>query len=209
MNEALEILAGAVECGAEYDCPVVGGDTNSWDHPTVISITVAGRCPPDIQPVRRDGARVGDRLAVTGPLGGSILGRHLTFRPRITEGLRLARELHVHALIDISDGLALDLSRICEASGCGAVLEPGLLDAAIHADARLLASRDGRSPREHALEDGEDFELLAAIPGGVPDEQLHALGLLPLGRFAGETGIWLDAPEGRQPVTVRGWEHFK
>src|SRR5262249_53262246 len=67
----------------QYHCPLAGGDTNSWDQPLVIDVSVLAQPYPRIQPVRRSGARIGDSLYVSGPLGGSLIGRHLTFEPRI------------------------------------------------------------------------------------------------------------------------------
>jgi thiamine-monophosphate kinase len=94
---------------------VVGGDTNSWEGPLVVSVTVLGE-PGPRGPVRRCGARVGDWLLVTGPLGGSIRGKHLDFTPRVREALRLAESADLHAMIDVSDGLAADVGRLCEES---------------------------------------------------------------------------------------------
>lgn len=210
MKDAVQILRGAQKCAAAYGCAIVGGDTNSWDAPTVISISLAGHVPPDQTPVRRDGARSGDRIWVTGRIGGSILGRHLTFEPRIATALEINRRLGPHAMIDISDGLALDLARILEASGCGAVLDADRLDAAIHPDAERLAADDGQPARDHALHDGEDFELIAVLPQEAPASECEALGLLPIGRITAEDGLFLDTADGNlHPIPIRGWEHFR
>jgi thiamine-monophosphate kinase len=210
MDDALALLRGMHECGLQYGCPIVGGDTNSWDAPTVISITVAARVPAGLAAVRRDGARPGDLICLTGPVGGSLLGRHMTFEPRIEVALEISRRLHPHAMIDISDGLALDLGRVLEASACGAVLDERQLDAAVHPDAARLAGRDGRSPRDHALHDGEDFELIVVLPAYAASEECERLHLLPLGRIVAEPGLMLAASDGgRVPIPVRGWEHFR
>jgi len=210
MEDAWELLRAAHEFGLAYGCPLVGGDTNSWSSPTVISISVAARCEPGREPVRRDGARPGDRIWLTGPVGGSILGRHMDFEPRLRIAQQIALHLHPHAMIDISDGLALDLWRLLDASGCGAVLEQEALDAAIHEDARRLSVQDGGSPREHALYDGEDFELIAIVPSDAPEETCRELGLLPLGRTVDQNGLLLEQADGRLvPITIRGWEHFR
>lgn len=209
MNDALALHAGAHETGLRYGCPVVGGDTNSWSHPTAVSITVAARAPADRLPIRRDGARPGDRVWLTGPVGGSILGRHMTFEPRVELGLELNRTLRPTAMIDISDGLALDLSRVLDASGCGAVVDAAALDAVIHADARRLAGQDGRPAREHALYDGEDFELIVVLPAKAKTPDCHALGLLPLGVIVAAPGLVLEEGGRRTPLAVRGWEHFR
>jgi thiamine-monophosphate kinase len=210
MDDALDLVRGAHELGVRFACPLVGGDTNSWDAPTVISISIAARCDSGQAPVRRDGARPGDRIWLTGQVGGSLLGRHMTFEPRIATGLQISLQLAPHAMIDISDGLALDLGRILEASGCGAVLEEAALEAAIHPDARRLAEQDQRSPRDHALHDGEDFELIAVLPASAPAQECERLQLLPLGRIIAESGLWLATVFGqRESIPMRGWEHFR
>lgn len=210
MDDAVALVRGAAELGRRYNCPVVGGDTNSWDAPTVISFTVAARVLPDVPSVRRIGARAGDRLYVSGRLGGSILGRHLTFEPRVALALDLARRLQPHAMIDISDGLALDLDRVLQASRCGAVLDETLLQAVIHPDAEQLAAQSGQPALEHALHDGEDFELLIALPADVDTATCATLGLLPIGTCTGARGMYLRNAAGEQrPLDPRGWEHFR
>src|SRR5260221_3382026 len=104
-----------------FDTPIVGGDTNSWTGPLAISVTLHGQAT-ERGPVLRRGARPGDWIVVTGPLGGSILGKHLDFTPRVREALQLHTLADLHAMIDISDGLTADLHHICEESRCGAVL---------------------------------------------------------------------------------------
>ncbi len=210
LEQALELAQGAISLGTSYNCPIVGGDTNSWTHPTVISVSIAARAQPGVPPVRRDGARPGDMFYVTGPLGGSILGRHLTFEPRVQAGIEISATLRPHAMIDISDGLSTDLYHICRASGVGAVIAGERLDALTHADARTLALRSGRTPRDHALHDGEDFELLVAVPPTAAPEACHGLGLALLGGFVAGSGVRIRERDGReQPVEPGGWEHFK
>src|SRR5262249_22507067 len=118
---AEELYRGLREVADAFDTALVGGDTNSWDGPLVIAVTLIGEATAR-GPVRRSGARPGDWLLVTGPLGGSILGKHLAFTPRVREALALHAAADLHAMIDISDGLAADLHHICRESGCGAVL---------------------------------------------------------------------------------------
>lgn len=210
MDDAVALVRGAHEFGLRFGCPVVGGDTNSWDSPTVISVSVAACCEPGCPPVRRDGARPGDRLWLTGPVGGSLLGRHMTFEPRVTAGLEINRRLRPHAMIDISDGLALDLGRILFASGCGAILDGAQFDVLLHADAVQMAKTDGRSPRDHGLYDGEDFELIVALPPETAETECAALGLWPLGHVTADPGLHIQAADGRlEAVEIRGWEHFR
>lgn len=212
LENALDLADGVIECGREHGCPLVGGDTNSWDHPTVISVTVAARPDSPHPPVRRDGARPGDLLVATGRFGGSILGRHLTFTPRLAESLALSRACRPHAMIDVSDGLARDLGHICTASGCGAEIDDSALDELIHPDARRQSARTEREPRLHALHDGEDFELLAAIDpqhAAQLDREPALAGWRRLGRFVSGGGLVLVGQNGtRVAVEPRGWEHF-
>jgi len=210
MDDAVALFRGVLECGTEFDCPVSGGDTNSWAQPTVVCIAVAARPEPDCAPVTREGARPGDLVWLTGAVGGSLLGRHLRPEPRIREALEINRRLAPRAMIDISDGLAVDLWHICEASGCGAWLDESLLEAAIHADARRLAEKSGSPPLEHALYDGEDFELITALPADAPGETCAQLGLIRVGQFTAERELVLRRAAGTcEPVEIRGWEHFR
>jgi thiamine-monophosphate kinase len=130
----------------------------------------------DLEPVLRSGARPGDRILVTGALGGSILGKHLDFTPRVAEGLFLNRRHRPGAMIDISDGLGRDLFRILDASsgpdaGTGAILDADRIPVSMAAE--RLSRSTGRDPLEHALSDGEDFELLFTMP---PDRAAALLG---------------------------------
>jgi thiamine-monophosphate kinase len=166
-------------------------------------------------PLRRSGARPGDRIVVTGAFGGSILGRHFDFEPRVTEALALAKMFRLHAGMDISDGLALDLSRLAAESRVGAIVDTDRVP--IHDDAFRLAERDGRTPLEHALGDGEDFELLLAVEPNIAKSMLahsarcapaNAIPLTDIGEFTAEPGLWQRAAGGPvRPLTPSGWEH--
>lgn len=108
----------------------------------------------------RSGARVGDRLYVTGALGGSLLGHHFRFTPRLAEGAWLARRREVRAMMDLSDGLAKDLNSLTPAGLAPAVCASAV---PVSSAARRCAERSGRTPLEHALSDGEDYELLLVV----------------------------------------------
>lgn len=210
MDDALELFRGARECGDEFGCPITGGDTNSWAHPTVICITVAARPDGDRTPLTRRGAQPGDRVCLTGRVGGSLLGRHLRPLPQIRTALEINRQLKPHAMIDVSDGLAINLWHICEASGCGATLDEAALDAVIHPDALRLAKQSGKPPRHHALYDGEDFELIVVLASDAPAELCGKLGLLWLGEITAGCELTLRRADGqRVPLEIRGWEHFR
>ena len=211
MDLAVRLYEGLLPLAEEYRLAVAGGDTNSWDGPLVISVTLIGRVT-ERGPLRRRGARPGDRILVTGSFGGSILGRHLDFQPRVAEALLLAERYQLDAGIDASDGLSIDLSHLAEESGCGAVIRTEAVPVAD--DARRLAEQlaDGSTPFEHALGDGEDFELILAVPPDEADRMLAdqplAVPLTSIGQFVEEPGLWqTDARGGRLPLVPRGYQH--
>jgi thiamine-monophosphate kinase len=216
---ARRLYEGMLRLAAEFDCPIAGGDTNSWDGPLVISVTALGEVPHQRR-WRRSGARPGDAILVTGEFGGSIGGKHFDFTPRVREALWLAQHATIHAAMDVSDGLSLDLSRICAASGCGAEIDFGSVPVAgaaveISALPKSSASSTGKMPVppiDHALGDGEDFELLLAVPSEVAAElvKMQPLGtpLTQIGRFIAEPGLFIRGADGqRAPLVPRGYEH--
>ncbi|MFO0980966.1 MAG: thiamine-phosphate kinase [Planctomycetota bacterium] len=169
--------------------PIVGGDTKSHDGPCVVSVTLLGEMR-GARPVLRRGARAGDVLMVTGPLGGSIAGHHLRFTPRLREGRLFATRLRVHAMIDVSDGLARDLSHL----RVGADLEAEQIPR--------------RGSLRQALYDGEDYELLVAAAPGVA-RQIERAGLaIRIGQVSARAGIRLHHQGGRvEQIVPRGYEH--
>jgi thiamine-monophosphate kinase len=208
---AKQLYDGMLPLAAEFDCPIAGGDTNSWDGPLVISVTALGVVPPERR-WRRSGALAGDAILVTGQFGGSIIGRQFDFAPRVAEAQWLAEHSKVHAAIDVSDGLSLDLARLCEASGCGALLD--LADIPVAAAARQLAEqlRDGSTPLDHALSDGEDFELILTMPPDAAEsvlaEQPLDAPLTKIGTITREAGLHAIDDEGQiRMVAPRGYEH--
>ncbi len=199
------IYRGMERTARSFRTAVVGGDFASHPGKLAISVALLGETE-GLQPVLRSGARPGDAVAVTGPLGGSILGKHLRFRPRVREARELHRRIGLHSMIDVSDGLAVDLGHLCEESGVGAVVYERRIP--VSAAARRLARRDGRTPLEHALGDGEDYELLFTLPAG----KAGALERSGLGRVIGEVvrgrGMRLQRTDGsRQALPPAGWEH--
>lgn len=210
LDKTKRLYRGLNEMAGAFDCPIIGGDTTGWDQRLAIDVSMLARPYPGLTPVRRSGARPGDTLFVTGALGGSLLGRHLSFTPRVVEARRLSEQLGdaLHAMMDISDGLSLDLHRLCSASGVGAVLEETLLRRVVHADAEAAAKSDGRDPLEHALGDGEDFELLVAVDPAFAVDGIDGVALHPIGSVA-EAGLCMRTPEGvEHPLAVQGFEHL-
>ena len=206
---AVALYEGILPLARQFEVAIAGGDTNTWHGPLVISITAWGNTTVH-GPLLRQGAIPGDFLLVTGSLGGSILGRHLEVRPRIHEALLLNDRYDLHAAIDVSDGLALDCSRLATASNCGAVLE--LDSIPIDPAARQLASRDKRTPLEHALGDGEDFELLLAVSPEAGQQILQDqpldIPLTRIGHCLEGRGLWQQAQDGqRRPLEPTGWLH--
>ena len=210
MDDVRALYGGARSIAEEFECAIVGGDTTRWDQRFAIDVAMIAVPHGSHPPVRRATARVGDGLFVTGRLGGSILGRHIGFVPRVKEAYRLVDGWGsaVHALMDISDGLSIDLHRMCKASGVGALVEERLLEAVISDDARSLADRDGGSPLSHALSDGEDYELLVAAS---PDDSWKApdgVSLHRIGEIVG-SGVMMRGVDGRDTVlSPKGFEHF-
>jgi thiamine-monophosphate kinase len=208
---AQQLYEGLLPLAQEYDVAVAGGDTNTWHGPLAISITAIGETTRR-GPLRREGASSGDVLVVTGQFGGSILGKHLDFRPRVAEALLLNDRYELHAGIDVSDGLSLDLARLVAESGCGAEIDPDAVPVAPAAQELANDPRGNKSPLDHALGDGEDFELILAVP---PAEASRLLSDQPLdvpvtriGRCTAEPGLWTRDPQGnRQTLPPTGWEH--
>jgi thiamine-monophosphate kinase len=200
LDYAKELYLGMREAGEKCGCVIVGGDTGSWPGKLALSVTILGRSG-GVGPITRKGARAGDGIYVTGPLGGSILGRHMTFEPRVQLARTLAQTGQITAMIDLSDGLSRDLGHICRQSGVGAVIDAEKVP--IHADAKALSLRDGRDALNHALSDGEDYELLFTAS----DELSNAQGVVRVGTITQESGIWLTRGAERKRLEAVGWQH--
>jgi thiamine-monophosphate kinase len=206
--DGLRVLA------AEHRVAIVGGETTASAGGLMLSVAMLGFVPRD-RCIRRAGAKAGDALFVTGTLGGSIAGRHFDFEPRLVEARWLAGHFPVHAMIDVSDGLAGDLGHILAASGVGAELRAASIPVSREAKARSRASTLAKPPLAAALTDGEDFELLFALPGGhavaLADAwkaQFPQLRLTCIGRVTAESGLRLRDERGVRPIAARGFEHF-
>jgi thiamine-monophosphate kinase len=148
--------------------------------------------------VFRDGGKAGDRLFVTGRLGGSGAGRHLTFEPRVEEARWLTRHFQLHAMMDLSDGLGADLPRLARASGCGWRL-----------DEAVIPLNAGCTARQ-GISDGEDYELLFALA----PREAYRLQILWPRKFPGlpltEIGELTDAApaRGKKKASLHGYDHF-
>ncbi|GAB4148771.1 MAG: thiamine-phosphate kinase [Planctomycetaceae bacterium] len=202
-----KVHKGIEELADQFDVVIAGGDTNSWNGPLVINVAVIGE-PAEHGPVLRSGARVGDWIFVTDRLGGSLAGKHFSFTPRVEEALQLAECVDLHAMIDISDGLAADLHHILEESEVGAEID----SAKIPISEAAFSLNDSLSPLQHALQDGEDFELLFTV-SEVDGKRLVQqsplnVSLTQIGNITRETGCFLVEETGRKTdLPALGWKH--
>ncbi len=205
--DAHELVLGMLDCAEEFGLRLVGGDVTATRGPLAVSVAILGE--PVDEPVLRSGAQVGDAILVTGELGGSRLGKHLTFRPRQDEAVTLVSQFDLHAMIDISDGLARDLHHILEESGVGARVFADAIP--VSDDARRAAETTGRTALDHALGDGEDYELLFTL---APPEAERLVASPPfhtrfsrIGQITA-SGALLEFQDGSTvALEPKGWEH--
>lgn len=215
-----EFLRGLLELAAKFKVTLAGGDTAASPGGILADIVVVGAVPKG-EAILRSGARPGDKIYVTGTLGGSAAaltllaqGKHLAsssfaahFRPmpRIDVGRVLREKGIATAMIDLSDGLSTDLSHICEASEVGAEVW----------EKNLPRERAGRSRHwvdlEYALHGGEDYELLFTAR---PEKRVpHVIAGVPvtcIGEVIRRKKMFLiGGDEIRVPLEPRGWEHFR
>ncbi len=230
-----ELYSGIGQEAAALGVAVVGGDVVDTPGPLAFAVTVYGTCPAE-GPWQRDGVRPGDVLAVTGSLGGSRAGlvliadpehppeqpwarrlaeRHLRPRARVAAARAIRGLGPVHAAQDISDGLSSECWHLALASGVRLHLEAGAIPCHPDLDtflASAAAGGAGSDPVAFALDSGEEYELLLALPAGHPALEAEDLGgegpLTVIGRAEeGEAGVMLDRPEGSTPVRPGGWSH--
>jgi thiamine-monophosphate kinase len=213
-NRVLKIYEGLTALARRYDVAIAGGETTTQPAGLLLSVAVLGTVPHN-RWVGRGGAQVGDAIFVTGQLGGSRAGRHLDFEPRLKEGRWLAGQPAVHAMIDVSDGLASDVRHLLEAGHLGAELNKDSIP--ISRAAKLAARQESSSkpPLLAALTDGEDFELLCAV---APREavrlldawkvQFPELALTCIGKITPEPGLRLRDQHGARAFTGHGYVHF-
>ncbi|MHC4661872.1 MAG: thiamine-phosphate kinase [Planctomycetota bacterium] len=205
-----DIYRGLRAAADPFAINLIGGDVTTGNCPLSLTTTVFG-IADGINPVLRSGAQTGNAVCVTGTLGGSLRGKHLRFEPRITAGIELNRTFQVTSMIDVSDGLLQDLSHLLEhdeSPGADIVAD----SIPISDDAKHLAGQDGRTALDHALTDGEDFELLFTCAENVA-EALTAGGVcgIPVSRIGHITGrgvIRLIDTDGKiHEVEPKGYLH--
>lgn len=200
------ILQGIFDLAKSLQLPLLGGDTNVWAGPLVLSVTAIGK-QLGRGVARRDAAKAGQRIFVTGSLGGSRHHKEFLFEPRIKEGILLQQLECVTAMMDISDGLAKDLPTLCWASNVGAVIDTLQIPYS-------PSIRHKSNALERALCDGEDFELLFTVkPEGVEEllqlTKKHALELSEIGWTQEDHQIILRLSSGEEiPMSeFKGFEH--
>ncbi len=199
-----ELHAGLDRAGEMFDCELIGGDITSWNGKFVISVTINSRVG-NSPPVRRDAAKAGDVICVTGQLGGSLSGKHLDFIPRVNEALRLTEICKINSMMDLSDGLSRDLKRICQASGTGAEIDADKLPVS-------QAARESSDPIKSALNDGEDFELLFTLSedeyGKLMKSWDMEVKISAIGRIIEGDKMWLIKDGGKFDLKPAGFDHL-
>jgi len=209
-----KIYDGLNALAQTFGVAIVGGETTANPGGIFISVALLGTVERGKQ-ILRSGARVGDAIFVTGELGGSLSGKHLDFEPRITEARWLAENFTVHAMADLSDGLAGDLRHILTASRVGAELLKTAIPISRAAKLQSRQSSSVKPPLVAALTDGEDFELLFTVAGKDAVKLLDAwkqkfpkLKLSCIGKIVTGEGITLRDKNGVQKLDARGYAHF-
>jgi len=209
------IYAGLNALATEHGVAIVGGETTTNPAGVLISIALLGTVSKE-KCVLRSGAMTGDAIFATGKLGGSIQTKHLDFEPRVKEALWLRDHFGVHAMIDLSDGLASDLRHILKASHAGAELLSSAIP--ISREAKLAARKESSSkpPLLAALTDGEDFELLFTVSSkdAVPlvdawKKKFPGLPLSCIGKITAEPGLRIRDKQGVRALNVHGYTHFE
>jgi len=207
------IYNGLNALAKKHGVAVAGGETTANPGGIFISIALLGTVARGKQ-VLRTGAKTGDAIFVTGELGGSLMEKHLEFEPRLAEARWLAEHFAIHAMIDLSDGLAGDLPHILKAGGGGAEILKSAVP--ISRAAKLQAQKNPAKPAfAAALTDGEDFELLFTVAGKDAVKLLDAwrkkfpkVKLSCIGKITGGGGIAIRDKTGSQRLDAHGYEHF-
>ncbi len=205
------VYQGLRDCAREHHVNIVGGETTSLSQLT-LSISLIGKAN---KPILRTGSAVGDAIFVSGELGGSLAGHHLNFDPRLKEARWLSDQDIVHAMIDLSDGLATDLRHLLS-DQTGAELLTRALPIRRAAKERARDNPSGKTALLAALTDGEDYELLFtvsskdAVPlldgwkSAFPETPLHCIG-----KITDQPGIALRDDKGVKPLTLHGYDHLE
>lgn len=228
LERADEMLVAYAEAARQWGIEIVGGDFSRADKLT-ISVTAIGRVVT--RPLLRSGAKRGDRIYVSRPLGGSAAGlqfvssatppaayadkelvdsairRHLDPEPELALGAALAAIPEVTSCIDVSDGLSTDLHHLCDESGLGAEIEKERIP--VFPDLQAAAGRLRVNVREAVLHGGEEYALL--FTSSLREAELCTrLGrpVYAIGRMTAEQGVVLKEDGVPHALAARGWDHF-
>jgi thiamine-monophosphate kinase len=210
-----QIYDGMNTLAREHNVAIVGGETTTNPERILISIALLGTVVRGKQ-ILRSGAKVGDAIFVTGELGGSLAEKHLEFEPRLAEARWLAEYFSIHAMLDLSDGLAGDLRHVLQASGVGAELLKSAVPVSRAAKLRAKESSAAKPAFAAALTDGEDFELLFTIASQDAVKLLDAwrkkfpeLRLSCIGKIVAGGGILIRDKSGSHKLGAGGYAHFE
>ena len=208
------VYHGMGKLARHHHVAIVGGETTTSPERIFISVALLGWVPRG-KGVLRSGAEAGDAIFVTGDLGGSLAGKHLEFEPRLAEARWLAQHYSLHAMLDLSDGLAGDLRHILNASRVGAELLATSIPISREARLAAKASPSAKPALLAALTDGEDFELLFTVASrdAVPlldawRKQFPKLPLTCVGKIKAGDGITIRDKQSVRPLTAHGYDHF-
>lgn len=208
------VYAGLTALARRHAVAVVGGETTASPAQTWISVALVGFVPRG-RAVLRSGAQPGDAIFVTGELGGSLAGKHLEFEPRLEEARWLVEHFSIHAMIDLSDGLATDLRHLLQASGVGAELLKSAIPISRAARERARRGDTAKPALAAALTDGEDFELLFTVASRDAVRLLDAwkkrfpeLRLSCIGKIVAGHTLTLRDRHGAQALDLHGYVHF-
>jgi len=208
------VYSGMNALARRHQVAIVGGETTASPERMFISVALLGWVPRG-KGVLRSGAEADDAIFVTGELGGSLAGKHLEFEPRLAEARWLAQHFALHAMLDVSDGLAGDLRHILSASRVGAELLATSIPVSREAHLAAKASPSAKPALLAALTDGEDFELLFTVAGrdAVPlldawRKQFPQLLLTCIGKIKAGEGVTVRDKHGARPLTAHGYDHF-
>lgn len=209
-----KIYAGMGELARAHGVAIVGGETTTSPERMFISVALTGFVPTG-KAVLRSGARVGDAIFVTGELGGSLAGKHLDFEPRLAEARWLAQHFKIHALLDLSDGLAGDVRHLLDTAGLGAEIGSDVVPISRAAKLAARSASSAKPPLFAALTDGEDFELLFTVAAQSAvrlkdawKEKFPKLKLTCIGKVTAEPGIRLRDKFGVRTFKAHGYAHF-
>jgi thiamine-monophosphate kinase len=208
------LYVGMNALARRHEVAIVGGETTANPERLFVSVALLGWAARG-KGVLRSGAEAGDAIFVTGELGGSLAGKHLEFEPRLVEARWLAEQFPIHAMLDLSDGLAGDLRHILQASRVGAELLSASIPLSAAARRAAKADSSAKPPLLAALTEGEDFELLFTAAGrqAVPlldawRKRFPALRLTCIGKITEKEGLAIRDKQGARPLTDHGYMHF-